>query len=305
MRTVFGDGFSHKLSAVDIQIIVNGSRRKALKKASFLQKNLPKSVLWRTQGPRHATELAEQSVGKCDLVISVGGDGTLHEVVQGLMKEPNSDLRPALAVLKAGTGNDFARNLSYNSKESLLAAISGGEFLNLDIGYIEHPGQEKTFFINSMDVGFGFATVEKIRSGPAILPRFLVFPLGILSTFLTYKPQEIECVTENFHYKGRCLTTVVANGPWFGGGIGIAPDAELNDGFLHLTRIGNVSMFHFLKYLPLLKKGRKINHPEVFYIKTKEVEITGPGGIEADGEMVDLPLPVKIGIIPSALKLLK
>jgi diacylglycerol kinase (ATP) len=287
------------------QIIVNGSRRKALKRALDLNSRLNDSLVLETKHQGHALELAERACGQCELLVSVGGDGMLHEVVNGVMKQPDFDLRPAIAVLKAGTGNDFARNLSYSSFPELLAkAIREGNFGKLDLGLIQHGNGESIYLVNAMDAGFGYDTVFRIRKTPALVPRPLVFPIGILSTFLTYKASELECIADNFHFSGKCLTAVVANGPWFGGGIGIAPEAQLNDGYLDLTIVGNVGMTDFLRHLPALKKAEKINHPEVIYIKTKEVKLIGKGGFEVDGELPVFSLPVHIKVVPSAVKLL-
>lgn len=287
------------------QIIVNGSRRKALKRALDLHFRLKDSTVFESKYEGHAIDLAENAYGQCELIVSVGGDGMLHEIVNGVMKQPETELRPAIAVLKAGTGNDFARNLRYSTHPELLVrAISESTFCDLDLGLIEHSSGENIYFVNAMDAGFGYDTVFRIRNTPPLVPRPLVFPLGILSTFLSYKAPELECIADNFHFSGKCLTAVVANGPWFGGGIGIAPEATLNDGYLDLTIVGNVGMTDFLRHLPSLKKGKKINHPEIFYLKTKKVKLIGIGGVEVDGELPGFSLPVDIRVVPKVLKLL-
>lgn len=268
--------------------------------------SLPNCEIISTLYAGHASELAQKYSGKCELVIAVGGDGTLHEVMNGLLKIEDPNSRPALAVLRAGTGNDFARNLSYScSPEKLVNAIKKSSFQNIDLGQVVDSSGNSSFFINSIDWGFGFATVTRIRDSHFLIPRPLVFPLAIASTFLNYKAAEIECFADDFHYKGKCLTAVIANGPWFGGGIGIAPEALLDDGFLNLTLVGNVSMLDFLRYLPSLKKGKKIVHPEVHYLKAKEFRLIGQGGIEADGELPELRLPLQIRVIPSGIRLLR
>jgi diacylglycerol kinase family enzyme len=106
--------------------------------------------------------------------------------------------------------------------------------------------------------------------------------------------------TEEFSIEKKFLTIAFSKGKYFGSGIGISPSSIMNDGYIHLTLIGEVNLLQYLRYLPLLKKAKKIVHPEVSYTTAKTARIAGKGNIELDGELV-FELPVELQIVPKAV----
>jgi diacylglycerol kinase family enzyme len=135
-------------------------------------------------------------------------------------------------------------------------------------------------------------------------PGFQYFR-NIVKGFLNYQKKEVTCICDSGQWQGKLLQMAVANGRFFGRAICIAPDAQLNDGQFQLSVFGDLNIRDYLKNLGKLKKGIKINHPQVYYYQGKEmvIESEEPCGIEADGEFVGL-VPASISLLPEALSFL-
>jgi diacylglycerol kinase (ATP) len=281
-----------------ITFIINGSKKKAIEQVDNLTQKLRDSydinvVLTRAKGD--AIGLAARWASGCDIIVSVGGDGTLNEVVQGVMSvNENNRQNLEIALMPLGSGNDFARNFGWNSSiDALLERIKGGRIICCDVFTIQNSLSEKEHFINIADAGMGPAVVKNVNKLPSSWNGKLKFGLSILKTFPGYKKSFYEVKMDGEVWSGKALTVVVANGKYFGSGLGIAPDAELDDGLIEVVIIGNVSILTYLKKISLLKKCQRIEHPEIIYKKARVVEIQGVNEMEKDGEL-GFALPVRI-----------
>ena len=265
---------------------------------------------------KNSIEVAQKVASDNDFIISVGGDGTLNEVVNGIMQyhheNPSKNL-PTLGVLALGTANDFVKSIDQKAGiDELLALIKNQQHRKIDIGKLQCFEEDRVskitrYFINIADVGFGAHVVHKTNSGTSLFGANFTYTKAILSTFLSYKPKQL---TIKFDDKAQqthnALSLVFANGKYFASGLGVAPHAELSDGELAITQIGDVSMFDFLFYLGALKKGKKISHPEAKYFKATHVEVSSDdkeGAVEADGEFIGY-LPLEVDIIPEKIHFL-
>ncbi len=289
-----------------IQVIANGIRPRAVRRAERLCHALRElhDVSWvRTARAGEAVTLIPDTA---DLVIAVGGDGTWHECINGWMLRHQQDPAcplPVLALLPAGTGNDFARSQGWNgSMEALLARIDRFEVRRIDVGRVQ-SGQETRWFINICDAGFGAEAARRVALTPRLLPAPLRFPWAIFRTFMHYRPKEIRVRCNGEVTGGKRLMVAVANAPFFGRGICIAPQASPEDGLFDVTLVGSVSLAQYLRFLPALKQGRTIRHPMLQYLRTDSVELEGAAGFECDGEQGP-PLPVSIGLVPRVLPVL-
>ena len=256
---------------------------------------------------KHAFELAKQATEKgCDYMVAVGGDGTLHEVVNGMMqtKIPTNEY-PALGLLPYGSANDFARTAGItNSIAALIALIKSKSTQKLDLGRIilQQP-QETRYFINIAGVGLGAKVAQQLEKSSSVLgPGFNYFK-HIIKGFLSYDKKEVRCTSGTWQWQGKLLLMAVANGRYFGKAICIAPDAQLSDGQFQVAIFGDLSLWDYLKNYGNLKKGVKINHPQVSYYNANEVllESNDACGIEADGEYVGLA-PATISVVPKAIR---
>lgn len=255
---------------------------------------------------KHAIELAKQATENgCDYMIAVGGDGTLHEVINGVLQSniPANEY-PAIGLLPHGSANDFARTARIsNSIEELIELIQSNTTQKIDLGKIILQQTEETrYFINIAGVGLGPEVVQNLEQSSSVLgPGFNYFK-HIIKGFLSYVKKEVSCTSSTWQWKGKLLQMAVANGRYYGNAICTAPDAKLTDGQFQVVIFGDLSIWDYLKNLGNLKKGVKINLPQVSYHDANEVllESNDSCGIEADGEYVGLA-PATISVLPKAI----
>jgi YegS/Rv2252/BmrU family lipid kinase len=258
---------------------------------------------------KHAIELAKKATDiGCDYMVAVGGDGTLHEVINGILQanRPAKDY-PAVGLLPYGSANDFARTARIsNAIEKLIALIRSNTTQELDLGRIvlQQP-QETRYFSNIAGVGLGAEVAQQLEGSSSMLGPSFNYYKHILKGFLSYVKKDVRCTSYTWEWQGKLLVMAVANGRYFGNAICIAPDAQLTDGQFQVAIFGDLSLWDYLKNLGKLKKGVKINHAEVNYHTAHEVLLKSNDacGIEADGEYVGL-LPATISIIPKAIRFL-
>lgn len=255
---------------------------------------------------KHAIELAKQATENgCDYLVAVGGDGTLHEVINGMLQANIPAIEyPAIGLLPHGSANDFARTAGISkSIEKLFALIKSNTTQKIDIGkIIVKQTQETRYFMNIAGVGLGAEVAKNLeRSSSMLGPGFNYFK-HIIKGFLGYVKKEVSCTSSTWQWKGKLLQMAVANGRYFGDGICIAPDARLTDGQFQVAIFGDLSIWDYLKNFVNLKKGVKINHPQVSYNDANEVLLKSSAtcGIEADGEYVGLA-PATINVLPKAI----
>lgn len=255
---------------------------------------------------KHAIELAKQATENgCDYMIAVGGDGTLHEVINGVLQSniPANEY-PAIGLLPHGSANDFARTARIsNSIEELIELIQSNTTQKIDLGkIIIQQTQETRYFINIAGVGLGPEVVQNLEQSSSVLGPGFNFFKHIIKGFLSYVKKEVSCTSSTWQWKGKLLQMAVANGRYYGNAICTAPDAKLTDGQFQVVIFGDLSIWDYLKNLGNLKKGVKINLPQVSYHDANEVllESNDSCGIEADGEYVGLA-PATISVLPKAI----
>ena len=280
---------------LNIAIILNGI---SSKKRHFYKTILPalasKHVVevLETKYANHARELAMQAAqNNFEVILSAGGDGTLHQVLNGLL-DSNVKPLPTLGVIPLGSGNDFAGAVGVTTNASLLLTLleQGGK--PTDIGFIfckDVNGQSTNrYFINVCSLGMGPATVRQMEKAPAWLGANGRYLISIFKTFFTHKPEPVELKTATWDWRGTMRLLAVANGKSFGNRIYLAPDAKQDDGMFNLFVAGDVPLLKFLIYLQTLKRRRKISDVRVHYAVADMVEITAPenAALEAEGELV-------------------
>lgn len=258
---------------------------------------------------KHAIALAKKATDiGCDYLVAVGGDGTLHEVINGMMQAnlPTSAY-PAIGLLPHGSANDFARTARIsNSVEKLIALIQTNTTQELDLGKIvlQQP-QETRYFINMAGVGLGALVAQNLERSSSMFGSGFNYFKHILKGFLGYVKKEVRCTSGTWKWQGKLLQMTVANGRYFGNAICIAPDAQLTDGQFRVAIFGDLSLWDYLKNFGNLKKGMKIDHAQVRYHAAQKVllESNDACGIEADGEYVGLA-PAILNIVPKAIRFL-
>ncbi|MCX7636901.1 MAG: diacylglycerol kinase family lipid kinase [Cyclobacteriaceae bacterium] len=297
-----------------VAIILNGI---SLKKNFFNRKILPalRSVadveVFETRSPNDGVFKTGQAIDKgYKLILAAGGDGTVNQVVQGIMNNPQrSGPPPALGIIPLGSGNDFARSLHIRPDALLLTeSLVRLRFQTVDVGKITFPASPDSsslYFINIADAGMGPYVVKYVLDSGRPYGSIVAYYMAILKTFFTYKPVMLEVRTPLWQWSGRARVVAVANGKYFGNGLCIAPDALPDDGVLHCTIVEDVSVWDFIIQQFRLRQGKHVRHPKVSYRDAEWVEIHAqqPAFLEADGEWAGI-LPVRIELLKKSLQIL-
>jgi YegS/Rv2252/BmrU family lipid kinase len=253
-----------------------------------------------SQRPGQLIELA--AAADADVLVAVGGDGTLNEVVNGLMQRED---RPELAVVPRGTGMDFIRTYGIPRRpEDAVDVARTGETRTIDVGRVEHPGGVR-WFANVGSVGMSAAVAERANGMSKALGGKATFFYALTRTFLAWQntPVSVE-LDDGTLREGRMHDVIVANGQWHGGAMWLAPEARPDDGIFDVVLIGDVNKRDFVTTAPKIYKGTYLAHPKVELLRSRVVSVDAPERlpIELDGEQVGTT-PVRFEVVPGALRL--
>jgi diacylglycerol kinase (ATP) len=265
-----------------------------------------------TEYPGHATELARQAGEKgYDLVVAVGGDGTVHEVINGLMQVPQ-ETRPALGIVPLGSGNDFAHilNIPSDPGEALLSAVNGKPH-SLDIGSVRDENDRLEYFNNTIGMGFDAVVNLHTRKITAI-DGFMMYFVALMRTiFRNFDPIDLHVETDQESWDLCSLMLALGNGPREGGGFIITPDAKLDDGLLNYVTIRKISRLMMLRLVPEVMRGTHGRFKQVRMGTCRKMTITSqqPLYIHCDGEIyagfgTDVR-KLAIQILPNSVNFLK
>jgi diacylglycerol kinase (ATP) len=206
--------------------------------------------------PTHATELAKQAaLDGYEVVVAIGGDGTAHEVANGLMQIP-AERRPLFGVVPVGTGNDFAHAMGMSPKaDHALTQILNGDAKPVDVGTLIDERGRKEYWVNTL--GVGFDTVVTIRSHKLPFFRgFLMYFTAVLQTILlNFNPADLHIETDRSSWDEKTLMFTACNGSREGGGFHIAPGALTDDGIFDFASVKKVSRLMMLRLLPEVMNG--------------------------------------------------
>ena len=245
---------------------------------------------------------------KYDWIVSVGGDGTLNEIVNGLFlnSEENIEL-PHLAMFPVGTGNDFSLSIKTTKDPvKFIHALRQGKTQKIDIGKIDSPTEGTKHFINIADAGLGGDVTRRIRTSGNVIGKWVYYKSILLSLF-TYKRPTLKIRSDNGEEITKIITVIIANGISFGGGYKVGYDAKLNDGSFFIAIVGDISILTYLLKIPALMRGDKINHPKVHYFHSKNISLENisdtPCYLEMDGEP-SFSCPVNLSCLPSKVEFL-
>lgn len=251
-----------------------------------------------TEHPGHAERLAaEAAESGYARVVAVGGDGTVNEVVNGLLRSPGP---PPLGVVPVGTGNDFARTLGLpkSTADALELALAGTSTRSVDAG---RCGER--YFLNVAGLGYDArvaATAARLPGALRIGP--LPFVTAALIELLRHTSYPLEISLDGRTLHRRSLMVAIANGQYYAGGMMIAPGASLEDGLLDVCIAGDVGRLEVLGLLPQVFSGGHVRHPKVEMYRARSVRVEGPSGVlvEVDGEVTGT-LPAELSVRPAAL----
>jgi diacylglycerol kinase (ATP) len=238
--------------------------------------------------PTHAMELARQCAEEgYELIIAIGGDGTVHEIINGLMEYP-IEQRPRLGVIPMGSGNDFAYNIGMHKRPELaLRQILSGKPRRIDIAHMSDNLGRREYWNNTLGIGFDGTVAIRTRTIP-VVRGFVMYLVAVLQTvLLNHEAPHLQVVTDQESWEDHKLMLVLCNGGREGGGFLVAPEARVDDGLLDYVTIGKVSRLMMLRLIPEVMKGTHTRFPQVKSGKFRKMEIQSdrPLYIHADGEI--------------------
>jgi diacylglycerol kinase (ATP) len=261
----------------------------------------------RTTHPGHATEAARQALRDGErYLVAVGGDGTVHEVVNGMVSSSGPPAADAvLGVVAAGSGCDFVRSFGLPGDAAQAAArLAGDQVQAIDVGTVTCADGETRCFVNIAEVGLGAAVVGKAAGLKA--GRFLGgarYAAGFWLTLPRFRPAAVRLDADGQYHAWRAFNVVVANCRFYGGGMQISPESDPCDRLLDILVMAGPKSDSFTT-LPKVYKGAHLPHRNIAELRAARlsVEADPEFQVEADGEVLGTT-PASFGIIPGAIRL--
>jgi diacylglycerol kinase (ATP) len=243
---------------------------------------------------QHLLALARRAAAeKPDAIVSLGGDGTHHYVVNGIV---GSEI--PLGIIPCGSGNDFAKGLGIPTQARAAAEVlCAGNIRRVDLGRAGN-------LVYGCVAGAGFDSVvtryanERVRR----LRGSWAYAWSILRCLKSYRPEPLEIVSDVQEFSGEVTFAVVGNNVSYGGGIHLTPRAKLDDGLLDVCIVPYLGKLELLRWVPRAYRGQHLRHPRIIYFQTRKVSLSTTSRLElfGDGEFMQ-ELPATIEIVPRAL----
>lgn len=261
-----------------------------------------------TSSRGHATELAQQALSQGPrMVVACGGDGTIHEVINGMMAaDPTVRNRSVLGIISAGSGSDFIKTFGLPEEpEHAVRHLAGDNVFPIDIGRVTHTingGTDSEYFMNVAEAGLGGEVAKRSEKLPRFLGR-VRYLIGFWMTLATSKATEGKVILDDKVYEGIVTNLVVANAQFFGGGMNIAPKAHPGDGKFDIL-VQKGTKMDYVAGITKVFRGEHIPHPSIkqYMAARVEVETEHPLQVEADGEILGTT-KATFELLPEAIKL--
>jgi YegS/Rv2252/BmrU family lipid kinase len=252
-------------------------------------------------------ELARQAaLDGATLLVVVGGDGSVNEVVNGLVGLAE---QPDIALVPRGTGWDFSRTFGIpRNIEAAVRVALEGELRVIDAGKVTYrawDGAERSsFFANIASAGMGGAVAQRANDTTKALGGKASYLLATLAVFAHWKPTDVRLTVDSETREGRMLEVLVANARYLGGGMKMFPEAEPDDGLFDVLTLGDITKADLVRTMPKLYRGTHLPHPKAELLRGKVVSIItdAPIPIQLDGEQPGTT-PASFEIVPQALRL--
>lgn len=255
-----------------------------------------------TRGPGDGERQAhEAAAAGAPLVIAVGGDGTLNEVVNGVR---SAGAQTSVGAVLTGRGCDACRNFGIpRDPLAAVVALANGRDARFDLGRAEWADGRRRWFAISAGAGFDAAVARRAQSLP--VRGTLPYLVAVLASVHRHRPTHAVLELDGATDPPAPLTAVVAaNGRWFGGGMKIAPLADPADGLFDVVVIGALGRLELLRWLPTIYPGTHVRHPRIRVRRARRLSVSGPVALptHVDGEPVGAT-PVVMTLEPGALRL--
>ncbi len=267
-------------------------------------------------------ELARAASGNYAAVIGVGGDGTLHEIANGLMQASGETETTPLGVIPLGNGDDFAKVLPPEAAigdasfdwRTAVQKIAHRETRLYDVGRLRaglsQTGQSRQvrYFLNSVDAGFGALTVQNLASVPEFMTGNVAYFAAVLKTMMDYPALRLRIqLDDRPAFEQVTSMIVVANGRCFGSGFWVCPDALPDDGLFDIVVAEQVSRRSILRLLPKIRRGSHMGEPELKMYRAHRVVLDSVAPIlaETDGELpIQATCHLELEVLPRRLRVI-
>ena len=259
-----------------------------------------------SERPGHIVELAEQAARDgAELVVAVGGDGTLNEAVNGIMRGGSG---PEVATIPLGTGMDFGRTYGIPTRfdDAVRIAVDGAT-RTIDLGRVHYrtwAGEPaERYLVNVGSVGMSAAVAQRANGMSKTLGGKATFFYALVRVFLAWQNSVVDVELDGRNRSARMHDVIVANGQYHGGAMWLAPTASPNDGLFDVVLIGDVTKLDFATTAPKIYRGKHLAHPKVDLEQARVVIVDGAETlpIELDGEQVGTA-PARFEVVPGALR---
>ena len=259
----------------------------------------------------HLVQLAQEAAAQgVELVVVVGGDGTVNEVARGLLeRREQGEPIPDIAVIPQGTGRDFARTFSLpRDIAGALETAGSGDIQPIDaarVTYKTWQGEtEGSYFVNVASAGMSGAIAERANTTTKALGGKASFLIATLSVFSRWQPAEMTVAVDDVERAGAMHDVLVGNCRFLGGGMKMCPQADPTDGVFDVLTIGSITKADLTMTLPKIYRGSHLPHPKAELLRGAVVTIDAkvPVPIQLDGEQPGTT-PATFEIIPQALRL--
>jgi diacylglycerol kinase (ATP) len=259
-----------------------------------------------SERPGQLIDLAEQAArGGAELVVAVGGDGTLNETVNGLVR---AGTETPLATIPLGTGMDFVRTYGIPTRfDDAVRTALGPDTRVIDVGRVTYrtwAGDEaERYVVNVGSVGMSAAVAQRANGMSKALGGKATFFYALTRVFLEWQNSVIDVDLDGARRSARMHDVIVANGQYHGGAMRLAPQAQPDDGLFDVILIGDVKKFDFATTAPKLYRGTYLAHPKVDLERARVVSVDARERlpIELDGEQVGTT-PARFEVVPGALR---
>lgn len=250
-----------------------------------------------SQSPQHLVELARRAhEEKPDLIVSAGGDGTHHYVLNGLFGSETP-----LGLLPIGRGNDFALGVGMpGDVRAAAAALLDGRVREVDLARVGPA-------VYGCVAGVGFDSIVNRYANERVrwLSGTLAYIWSLLYCLKDYRPEPLEMTADERSFSGEVVFALVGNNCSYGGGIRLAPHAKLDDGLLDVCIIPSMGRLEFLRWIPRAYRGEHLRHPRIKYFQARKITLRTTSRMElfGDGEFLQA-LPATIEVVPRALRVI-
>ena len=257
----------------------------------------------RTLYHEHATEIVRHlDLDNCDSVVSVGGDGTMYEVLNGILKNTKSKHTPSFGVVPVGTGNSFSQDLGMKNWRDGVKAIDSGKKKAVDVMKFHTEGDDY-YSINS--IGFGLPTDVCVNGNK--YKKYLgkaAYTASALVEIMRFSPFNMKFEVDGVKDEMQCILANFSNSTMFGGNMKISPNSIIDDGEIEFVALQDMPKAEILKALPTLYKGKHLSNPNIRVYKGKKFKVeTFPEKIlNPEGEIFGVT-PVEVEVLPGKIEM--